>query len=345
MMNEGNLRLEKYKESLKSAWGYNDYNDWPIKVNSIMHLFLKEFAQECLEDMREIEEKEIDVKEVTALFNNPARLYRLIDPIIFGMKRLGLPLQEQRNIVHKLLDMVSSMKDGDEFNEAGKNIILNKDELNSFVLGTEFRPATKADSTLIQKFCGIMWAYTESVFFRAHEVTKEIHGAYELEEGKQMIVREYLNLQPDFLWGDQVPFLKYKKIQVAAVYKSELKVRIDSYNHLFLEKGNYVTCMTHYSLLGDGKPIEVGELAELICSAFQTINTVHAWTTEQDWRTLANKYADIYWFRKSPFRLILNKDAKVPDYIRKKIIDGEPDPRRVNNLTDEMIERLIRIVI
>ncbi|MHB8061173.1 MAG: hypothetical protein ACYDG2_00855 [Ruminiclostridium sp.] len=345
MKNEGNLRLEKYKESLKSAWGYNDYNDWPIKVNSIMHLFLKEFAQECLEDMNEIKEKKIDIKEVTALFNNPARLYRLIDSVIFGMKRLGLPLHEQRNIVHELLDMVSYMKAGDEFNEPGKNIIMNKDELNTFRSETTFRPATQADAAIIQKFCGIMWAYTESIFFRAHEVTKEVHGAYELGEGQQMIVREYLNLQPDFLWGNQVPFLKYKKIQVSAIYNSELKLRIDSYNHLFLERGNYITCMTHYSLLGDGKPIEIKELSELIVSAFQTINTIHEWTAEQDWRTLANKYADIYWYRKSPFRLILNKDVKVPDHIREKIMNGEPDSRRVNNLTDEMIDRLIRIVI
>ncbi len=344
-MNDGILRLEKYKESLKSAWGYNDYNDWPIKVNSIMHLFLKEFAQECLDDLKEIEEKGIDSKEVTALFNNPARLYRLIDPIIFGMKRLGIPLEEQRKIVHKLLDMVSSMKDGDEFNEAGKNLIMNKDELASFLSKTELREATKSDSALVQKFCGIMWAYTESIFFRAHEVTKEVHGIYQIDNDRQMLVREYLNLQPDFLWGDNIPFLKYKNIQVVAVYNNDLKLRIDSYNHLFLEKGNYVTCMTHYSLLGDGKPIEVAELSELIMSAFQTINTIHSWTAEQDWRTLANKYADIYWYRKSPFRLVLNKDAKVPDYIREKIKNGEPDPRRTSNLTDAMIARLIRIVI
>lgn len=71
-----------------------------------------------------------------------------------------------------------------------------------------------------------MWAYTESIFFRAHEVTKEVHGTYELEDGQQMIVREYLNLQPDFLWGTQIPFLKYNKIQISAIYNSELKLRI-----------------------------------------------------------------------------------------------------------------------
>ena len=42
--------LNKYKKSLKSAWGYNDYNDWPVKFNSIMHLFLEEFFDSFIKD-------------------------------------------------------------------------------------------------------------------------------------------------------------------------------------------------------------------------------------------------------------------------------------------------------
>ena len=342
---ENDLKLTKYKESLKSAWGYNDYNDWPIKVNSIMHLFLKEFAQECLEDIEEIEKRGINLKEVTTLFNNPARLYRLIDPVIFGMKRMGLSLAVQRSVVCKLLNMVTIMKAGDEFNEDGKNIIMNQDEFATYLSKIALHPTRHDGAVIIQKFCGIMWAYTESIFFRAHEVTKEIHGPYELGAGRQMIIREYLNLQPDFLWGNMVPFLKYKNITVSTVYNKELKIRLDSYNHLFLECGNYITSLMNCNILGDGKPIEMNELCELLVAAEQTINTIHEWTSEQDWRVLANKYADIYWYRKSPFRQILKKDITVPECVREKIENGEPDPRRVSNLTDEMIERLIKIVI
>lgn len=345
MKKENELRLTKYKESLKSAWGYNDYNDWPIKVNSIMHLFLKEFAQECLEDIEEIEQRGIDLKEVTTLFHNPARLYRIIDPIIFGMKRMGLPLEAQRNIVCKLLDMIAIMKAGDEFNEEGKNIIMNQDELAAYLSKIDLYPVVQEEAATIQKFCGMMWAYTEAIFFRAHEVTKEIHGPYELGDGSQMIIREYLNLQPDFLWGDMVPFLKYKNITVSTVYDKELKLRLDAYNHLFLERGNYITSLISCNILGDGKTIETSELSELLVAAERAIGTIHEWTSVQDWRTLANKYADIYWYRKSPFRQALKKDIVVPESVRIRIEHGEPDPRRVNNLTDETIERLIKIVI
>jgi hypothetical protein len=342
---EDEIRLNKYKESLKSAWGYNDYNDWPIKVNSIMHLFLKEFAIECLEDIKEIEEKQINEKELLKLFYNPARLYRIIDPIIFGMKRLGITLEEQRRIVIKLLDYVHEMKAGSEFNEDGKNIIMNSDELDSYFFNIALIDSKREDAALIQKFCGIMWAYTESIFFRAHEVTKEVHGLYELGDSKHMLVREYLNLKPDFLWGNLIPFIKYKNIRIVTIYDSGLALRIDSYNHLFLEKGNYLDSLISYSIIADGQPIEIRELYDLISEALCTINTVHEWTSKQDWRTLANKYADIYWYRKSPFRQILNKRVDVPEYVRKKIKNGDPDPRRVNNLSDKMIERLIKIII
>ncbi|MDE5873317.1 MAG: hypothetical protein K2H07_05325, partial [Lachnospiraceae bacterium] len=71
-----NIRLEKYKDSLKSAWGYNDYNDWPIKINSVMHLFLKEFATECMEDIEEIKGNTFLENKLIAEFGNPARVYR-----------------------------------------------------------------------------------------------------------------------------------------------------------------------------------------------------------------------------------------------------------------------------
>ncbi len=48
-MDEG-LLLQKYRESLRVAWGYNDYNDWPIRVSSIMHLFTDVMSEQFLQD-------------------------------------------------------------------------------------------------------------------------------------------------------------------------------------------------------------------------------------------------------------------------------------------------------
>ena len=49
-------RLSLYRNSLSLAWGFVDYNDWPVKLNSIFHLFLKEFGEEFIKDLRHLEE-------------------------------------------------------------------------------------------------------------------------------------------------------------------------------------------------------------------------------------------------------------------------------------------------
>lgn len=338
-------QLDKYKKSLESAWGYNDYNDWPVKVNSIMHLFLIQFATETLEDIQEIGDSEEKVKKLLELFGNPARIYRIIDPVIFGMKRMQKPLDFQRKIVLSMLDYVRQMKVGSPFNEEGCNLILSSEQVSAIESQYGYEKADSEAAAIIQRFCGIMWAYTESIFFRAHEVTKEVHGPYLLEDGNQLLIREYLNLQPKYLWDDTVPLLNYHKIAIYAVYNSDLHLRIDSYNHLFLDGGNYKDDMVKYRIIADGKVLSAEELLVLLEEAMKTIMHIHNWTDQQDWRVLANKYADIYWYRKSPFRQVNGKEWTVPQSVREQIMQGEPDKRRINKLSEKEIERLIRIVI
>jgi hypothetical protein len=342
-MNE-QTRLSLYKKSLQSAWGYNDYNDWPIKVNSVMHIFLKEFAKEFIEDMEEITKRGLTAEEVANAFGNPARFYRLIDPVIFGMKRMKISITKQREFVLRLLDIVKEMKYGSEFNENEKNLILSPEEINNLSCRMDYKKAEADEATIIQRFCGVMWSYTESIFFRAHEVTKEIHGAYEIDNGEKLIIREYLNLQPYEIWKD-VPFVHYKNIKIFSKYKSDLNVSIDSYNHLFLHGGNYVNDLVEYFIEADDKQISVEQLQDIIPQMQKCIETVHAWVGKADWYTRVNKYADIYWYRKSPLRTLVDKDWRVPQEIRDKIMAGEADPKRLNNLSDEWIDRLIRIVI
>jgi len=344
-MNEKEANLEKYKESLKSAWGYNDYNDWPIKINSVMHLFLKEFAKQCIDDIREIKGNcDLENKLLTE-FGNPARLYRLIDPIVFGMKRLGITLNEQRKIILYLLDLINRMKFGSIYNEDGKNIIFSPSQVSNIIYRFNFDNAERKNAIKIQKFCGIMWAYTEAVFFRAHEVTKEIHGPYILDNGNKLIVREYLNLAPNEIWHDIIPFINAQSIKIYTIYDGSISISIDSYNHLFLISGDYISNMISYMILVDDKPADINQLMTFMMDIPKTINASHTWVEQTTWREHANKYLDIYWFRKRPMRLVLGKSPVVEPVVRYNIEHGDFDKRRVHNLTDKEIDRLIKIVI
>jgi hypothetical protein len=336
--------LDAYKTSLKSAWGFNDYNDWPIKFNTIMHLFIDAFTEEFLTDLRKLQEKNYPKADIAASFGNPARIYRIINPIIFGMKRMRLDLRTQREIVLALLEITRYLKDGSIYNEEGTNLILSRGAVQELLAGKSFHSSTPEEASYLHRFCGIMWAYTEAIFFRAHDVTKEIHGAYELEDGNILLIREYLHLAPNEIW-ESIPLLPCKKLVIYAVYKNSLRIKIDAYNHLFHEGGSYNEDLVSYRVEIDGGEISLQTLKGLTGTMFESITSIHSWTEAASMFEKAEKYAEIYWYRKKPLKDCLQEqwqpDAQVREHIRK----GDIDSRRVNNMTKEQIERLIYTII
>ena len=335
------VRLQKYRDSLISAWGYNDYNDWPIKYNTIMHLFLEEFAEEFISDLSDLQAQNIDKRCIAEAFYNPARLYRIIHSVIFGLRMKKIPIESQRKIALYMLDLVKLLKEGSEFNEDGTNIILSEQQVKDIEMKEVKDPV---EGRLVQGLCGVIWAYTEAIFFRAHDVTKEIHGIYKLPDGNQVLVREYLNLNFRTFW-DQFPLIDYKSIRIYAKYNQNIQVSIDAYNHLFLRAGNYVQDLIAYRIEVDGKSSEINDVMQLTGDFQKTIEGIYDWSRRADWHEIANKYADIYWFRKSPLPIMLGKEWMVPNLIRRKISQGAIDERRLNTLSGENIARLISLVV
>jgi hypothetical protein len=163
-------RLDLYRQSLVVAWGYADYNDWPVKLNSVFHLFLTEVGEELIADMDYLEvQRGYQAPDIAMLFKNPARVYRMIDSAVYSMRRRGVSLEEQRAVVLRLLDVVAALKHGSEFNENGRNIIYSPSrvvELRRRQLSSV--SCTREEALTVHRLCGSLWAYTECIFFRAH---------------------------------------------------------------------------------------------------------------------------------------------------------------------------------
>lgn len=331
--------LNAYKNSLKKAWGYNDYNDWPIKFNSIMHLFLEEFAEEFVEDLNEAL-LHYSREQISREFNNPARLYRIIHSIIYGMKKKRISLEEQRKIASILLEMVSDLKAGSTFNENGCNIIVN--DIEQF--RKDFYYESDIESSVqLQRFFGLMWAYTESIFFRAHDVTKEIHGLY-YDGNERILVREYFNLRPKEIWGD-IDFIDYSNLKITTYYSGELDVSLDAYNHIYFHEGNYIKDMLKYRIEADSKEISLDELMEQTYNIGKCISLIHEWTERSSDKDKIKRYADIYWYRKKPLKDLLNKGWEVPCEVREKIEKGNIDKRRIAKMSDRQIDFIINTLL
>lgn len=331
--------FQEYKKSLYSAWGYNDYNDWPIKFNSIMHLFVKEFAEEFYSELKTAMEK-FPRKEISLKFNNPARIYRIIHSVVYGLRLNGLTLDEQRDAVRMMLEMNSDLKSGDIFNRDGRNIIY--DGISRFS-NYEYIVCDKMQASMLQRFFGLMWAYTESLFFRAHDVTKEIHGLY-TDGDYKVLIREYYNLKPKDIWGD-LPYTDYSSFKIITYYTKDLSISLDAYNHIFFKGGNYIENMVKYRIEADGKVISLDELLNQIPKMEATIKAVHEWSDNSDSKVIINRYADIYWYRKKVLKDILGLDWRVPKHVRKNIEEGDVDRRRLKKLSDRQIEFMINTLI
>ncbi len=347
-MRSAEERLELYRQSLVRAWGHTDYNDWPVKLNASFHLFLTEFGDELVDDLRCLtDERGWSSAEVAALFRNPARVYRMIDSTVYSMRRRGRTLAEQRDVVLALLDLVSAMKHGSEFNEDGRNIVYGDEALEAASRLLVHGPlCSRNDSVLVHRLCGIAWAYTESIFFRAHDVTKEIHGPYLLVDGAGvLVVKEYLNMRPVELWPRR-RLLEHAEVRVLLRYREGTEMEIDALNHLYHRGGeSMVDQLLGYLVEIDGRPAEPPEIVELIAAMGEVIGGQTAFVDGLSWHEKVEKYAEIFWFRKAPLRSAVGLDWQLGPEVREQIRRGQPNPKRVPRLSREEVHRLARLTI
>lgn len=344
MLRDPGARLDLYRSSLINAWGCVDYNDWPIKLNAAFHLFLDEFGAEFLEDIEWLErEGGRSLEEIARAMGNPARIYRIIDTSLYGLRRRRVPLEQQRRTALKLLDMIKALKHGSEFNEDGINQILSPQQAEE--LAVRVPPASRERSIFVHRFCGVMWAYTESIFFRAHDVTKEIHGPYRLENGQRMVVKDYLNLRPHEIWTHS-PLLPCDRIRIVKRYKPGIGLSVDALNHLFVDQGvNLVENLDGCQMEVDGRTVDEAEGSRLLDCMQETIAFNASAVDAMSWHQKVDRYAEIFWFRKRPVRDLRGLSWTVPDHIRARIATGSDNPARRDRLSPEQVCRLAKLTI
>jgi len=263
------------------------------------------------------------------------------------MRRSGYSLARQQEEVLRLLAMVKSLKHGSEFNEDGRNVIYSPAEVHSVILrhlGAD--QCSREDSVRVHKLCGLLWAYTETIFFRAHDVTKEIHGPYmpPSEEGT-LVVKEYLNLNPREMWPDSY-LLEEGEIRVFLYYDAQHKVEIDALNHLYTcSKTSAAEKLKRFYVEVDGRHASVDEICGLTERLGEMVTKNTKFIDALPWHQKVEKYADIFWFRKAPLRQARGADWHVPATVYEDVRSGSPNPLRTRRLSKEEVRRLARLTI
>jgi hypothetical protein len=331
MKTEDKRRLEKYRDSVFIPLANTDPEKWPIRAGRIGQFTLDLFSMEFLDDLKRLQSNGCTIDEIGKLFKNPSRLWRMSHHFLKGLKMSNLTLEKQRSAMLTYLDLIQATKFGDIFNENGENIILTPAEVQGAVKG--LKESNRETSMIIHRLAAILWAYAETVYFVAHEISVEIHGPYELDESKKLVIRDYFNLKPSELWkecGD----LPYDTIQISTVYEG-LDVRFDVYDNPYCETGRFVDLLTSYKVLFDGHQVDIRKVvpSQITSIILSVTRKVQSWNLKQ----IAKKYSEIFWYRKKPLKDALGEDWRPPKTVYDRIDSGEIPPEA---MTPPNLEKL-----
>ena len=337
--------LTRYRESIRSTWlNSGDLNSWPVKLSAAFHLFGGEFGDQFLSDIRALEAKGWSDAEIARPFATPSRLYRLIDSVIYSLRRGRRPIAEQRRSVAKLIDMVAALKHGSVFNEDGSNLVLGPDAIADGwfpALPIDERSAARS----VARFCALMSAYTDALFFRAHDAAKEIHGPYVSSDGRtQVLVKQYFNLRPTALWP-AFPLLSHDRVTVYLRYNRDVRFHVDALNHLSHGGASPIDALQSCGVEIDGVSRPAADLDRHIVEMRETIARVSRWIESIGWNDRVVKYGEIFWFRKKPLSDQCGRDWRLPAAVRDAILAGAPDARRASPLSSEATARLASLTI
>ena len=315
--------VDDFKDAILEVWQRDGKTTWPIDLNSVSHLFIGDFDKEFLEDIQALQKEGLASNEICRLFVIPQRIIRLKMPFVQGMGALGLSRDKRAEQVHYLLSLVDELKYRDPSNRDGWNIVLSPEESSVVIDQSRLSLSDTQSSRLVQLLCGVLWAFTETLFFKTHGFVREFHGPYlRPGEDRQYLVRDFVCLKPVELWED-CSKLRYSKVRVVTAY-DQLDLTVDIYNHVSIQKEkNYVKSLQSYYVECDGKLLSSSEIEQFYRELTEVMAFVNKKVESMSWQMRAEKYAEIFWYSKKNLKNRLGEDWAVPDRVRRKIRDGE----------------------
>jgi hypothetical protein len=227
-----------------------------------------------------------------------------------------------------LLEGIAALSNNHYFERIGNHLIFDESTLAETVNVPLIDG--KAEARSILALCGIVWAYSETNFFVAHELTCEYHGAYSIGNGKFAVVRDFINLSPTELWSERDFAGLPNKIRAVTIHDCTLDIGFDAYNNLFDDNGTMGQSLIGGAVTSDGKVLSIGEICSLT-GIFA--NKVTAFANEIDAMTkneIARKYMEVFWYRKKSLTDYLGIDWNPSDELYSVLEEGllTPPPKK-----------------
>lgn len=347
MESDEKLILRDFKRALARAWAVNDENTWPIKLNSISHLFLKEFSRDFVNHLEQLTNRGCTPADMAPRLGSPTQIFRTMDQVLRGMFMNLVPVQKRREIIIRLLKCINSQKSGSLFNEDGKNLLYSRERIKKLSADSSWSTANGDSAVIIHQCIGLLKAYVELLFFRMYEISQEIHGQYDDLPGSKnnLIIREFKNLQPHDLWED-IEFLPYNQFTIFTQYDSHIEVEFDIYNHMYQKGKNFPPHLVKWLIIANEKEIlDIQGIKNLIALTRGIIFKIQQKTRDWHWKQISSKYAEICFYKiKNPNQADKNP-GRLPEEVKANIRSGEINERCEDVFNSEKLIKLLHFIV
>jgi hypothetical protein len=347
MESDEKLILRDFKKALVRAWAVNDENNWPIKLNSISHLFLKEFSRDFINNIEELTNQGRTPGDMAQKLGSPTTIFRTMDQVLRGMFMNRIPVQKRREIIISLLKCIKSRKSGSLFNEDGKNLLYSRERIKKLSADSAWRTVNSDSAAIIHQWIGLLKAYVELLFFRMYEISQEIHGQYDDLPGSKnnLIIREFKNLQPLDLWQD-MEFLPHNNITIYSQYDTHIRVEFDIYNHMYQKGKNFPPHMVKWLVITDeDKTLDIPAIKNLIALTRDIIFKIQQKVMDWDWKQISTKYAEICFYKIKNLNKPDKNAPSLPDEVKTNIRGGEINERSEDVFNSDKLIKLLHLFV
>lgn len=311
---------------------------WPLNIVDGMWYLSKCYVKELYFTVKKLKNKGLTIDEIAKLFKAPSKISDLFHLDQFPME--GLKPDERAELFNGLVNMLPYYRKEDTFCESGRNVLLTQREVEELLTKYQLIKIRDDDNgkklrEIIGKINATTWLYTELITVAHHAYGHEFHGPYPLENGENLIVREYYDLKMPKVWSFTKD-LSFEKIILLEIYKN-VEIKFDIFNHMEsfapLPQNLRRVLVATDNLDNNLKSVEdIEQLFETISSLSNKSIDFTKDFTYKDW---VNKLIEVHYFSLKPHKDVLGEDWRPSTEIYEFI---------KNNEVDEEYHKFVRLV-
>ncbi|MCL2135605.1 MAG: hypothetical protein FWH37_08725 [Candidatus Bathyarchaeota archaeon] len=288
-------QLKDFAKAVAVPVGLTDNTKWPVRSGSVIfpvrNIFVRDFVNH-------VEASGIIGKpqEWKKAFDGPTQLWRMSHHLVNGLLDVNTDKRTIAKRILMLLEGISALCNDNYFETVGTHRIMTEEDVHALLSVTQI-----TEKKHVRKFLhlsGLLWAYSETNFFVAHELTCEYHGAYPLPSGGYAVVRDFKNLKPSQLWENRNFNGLPAYIRVVTFHDNTLDIKFDVYNNLFDDEGTMTQSLIGGYAFADKQLLSEKDIMELTGLLADKITRFTEEVNNTSRGAIARKYMEIFWYRK-----------------------------------------------